>query len=90
MLLDKPNRRHFTAAARAAAAEARRRKREQALPREAPEVFVVRRPEAHLQFVWEIRRFGAVTIGRGDVGYASPRAARSAGLEVLPRFMEAP
>lgn len=90
MPLDKPNRRHFTEAARAAAAEARRRKREEALPRETPEVFVVRQPEAHLQFIWEIRRFGAVVLGRGEVGHASPRAARSAGLEVLSSFTEAP
>lgn len=90
MPFDKPNRRHFTEAARAAAAEARRRKREEALPRETPEVFVVRQPQANLQFMWEIRRFGAVVLGRGEVGYANPRAARSAGLEVLSSFTEAP
>lgn len=79
----KPTRRHFTAAAQAAAIEARRRKREAALPRDLPEVFVVRRPGAGLVFGWEIRRFGAVVLDAGSTDYSTMQGARSAGKSAL-------
>ena len=77
------SRRRFTDAARAAAVEARRRKREAAVPRETPEVYVVRLPGAHLQFGWEIRRFGALVIEKGATRHLTTRDARLAGQVVL-------
>ena len=80
MRIPKPSSgRHFTEAARAAAIEGRRRKREEALPRETPEVFVVRQTEESLQFGWEIRRFGAVVIDKSLTDYSTVQGARSAG-----------
>ena len=78
-----PSRRHFTDAARAAALEARRRKREAAIPRGTPEVFVVRLPGASLLFGWEIRRFGAVVLDRSRADYPTMRDAYVAGREAL-------
>ncbi|WP_237477572.1 hypothetical protein [Lichenibacterium dinghuense] len=78
-----PSRRHFTAAAQAAAIEARRRKRDLAKPRGTPELFVVRLGDERLPFGWEIRRFGAVVIDRGPLGFSTADAARSAGEEAL-------
>ncbi len=83
MLASRPSKRRFSEAARAAAMEARRRKREEAVPLDTPEVFVVRRPDAGLGYGWEIRRFGGVVIDREDVGYSTPGAARSAGVQAL-------
>ncbi len=83
MPLSEPTRRRFTDAARAAALEARRRKRETAIPRETPDVFVVRLPGAALQFGWEIRRFGAVVLDRSRADYATTRDAYAAGREAL-------
>lgn len=83
MPLKKPTRRHFTPAAQAAAIEARRRKREAAAPRDTPEVFVVRLPGTHLQFRWEIRRFGAVVLDRSSADYSTVLGARSAGHRAL-------
>ena len=80
---NKTNRRHFTDAARAAAAETKRRKRETALPRGVPEVFVVRRPIANLVFGWEIRRFGAVVLDKSRADYPTMQGARSAGEAAL-------
>ncbi|MBE7190301.1 hypothetical protein [Jatrophihabitans endophyticus] len=78
-----PSRRYFTETARAAAAEARRRKRDEALPPGTPEVYAIRLSDRHLRFGWEIRRFGGIVLHRGETGYASPAAARSAGLRAL-------
>lgn len=83
MPLCKPNRRHFTEAARVAAIEARRRKREETLPREAPDVFVVRLPGAALQFGWEIRRFGAIVLDRSHAEFSTSKAAYAAGRKAL-------
>lgn len=79
------SKRHFTDAARAAAVEARRRKRETAIPRQTPEVYVVRVPGACLQFGWEIRRFGAVVLERAETSYPTMQAARTAGETTLAR-----
>ncbi len=78
-----PSRRHFTDAARAAALVARRRKREAAVPREMPDVFVVRLSGAALRFGWEIRRFGAVVLDRSRADYPTTRDAYAAGREAL-------
>ncbi len=84
MICQKPaSRRRFTDAARAAAADARRRKREAAVPRETPEVYVVRLPGAHLQFGWEIRRFGAIVLDRGETRHSTTQGAWTAGKVVL-------
>lgn len=77
------SKRHFTEAARAAAAEARRRKREAALPKDVPEVFVVRLPSQRLTYGWEIRRFGAVIIEKGQVEHPTMSEARAAGERAL-------
>lgn len=79
------SRRHFTDAARAAAVEARRRKRETAVPRETPEIYVVRLPGAHLRFSWEIRRFGAVVLEKAETSYPTMQDARAAGETILAR-----
>ncbi len=84
MSTQKPaSKRHFTAAARAAAIEGRRRKREAAPPKDAPEVFVVRKPDNDLVFGWEIRRFGALVIEKGGAGYSTIHDARTAGESAL-------
>lgn len=82
-LLKRPTKRHFTDAARAAALEVRRRNRELALPKNIPEVFVVRLAAAHLSFGWEIRRFGGVVLDKSGMGYASMQEAHIAGCEAL-------
>lgn len=78
--------RSFTDAARAAALEARRRKREQALPRGIPEVFVVRGAVAGLGYGWEIRRFGGVVLETAQTGYSTMQGARSAGHVALSNW----
>ncbi len=83
MSLSKPNRRHFTPAARAAAIEERRRRWKATPPRDTLEVFVVRRSTANLVFGWEIRRFGAVVIDKSVPDYSSMQEARSAGEAAL-------
>lgn len=71
--------RRFTDAERAAAVEAQRRKRDEAEPPGTPEVFVVRLSGAHFPFGWEIRRFGALVLDRGQTGFATVDEARTAG-----------
>lgn len=85
MPLSKPTGRHFTEAARAAAIEGRRRKAAEAaaVPRDMPEVYVVRLQGAHLRFEWEIRRFGAVVLDRSITSYPTMQEARSAGEAAL-------
>ena len=83
MPLSNANRRRFTDAARAAALEARRRKREQALPRGIPEVFVVRGPAVSLGYGWEIRRFGRAVLDRSPTTYSPMPWPPSAGHSAL-------
>ena len=87
MPLSNANRRRFTDAARAAALEARRRKREQALPRGIPEVFVVRGPAVGLGYGWEIRRFGGMVLDSSSTNYSTMQGARSAGHSALNSAM---
>ena len=75
------NRRHFTEAARAAALIARRRKAENPVPVSTPAVFVTRLSDG--RFGWEIRRFGALVIRRGDMAYPTFLEARFAGERAL-------
>lgn len=83
----RPNRRHFTDAARAAAKEARRRKKEMQSDPNRPEIFVARAGPESRCFVWEIRRFGGVLLDRGTAPYDDAAEARSAGKRALNAFM---
>lgn len=77
-------RRHFTEAAREAALS--RRREIAAMPKEptgALALFVVRGAEHGNDYGWEIRRFGAIVVARGDHGFAGQVAARQAGEKAL-------
>ena len=75
--------RHIIEAARAAALETRRRKREAAVSREMPDIFVVRLPGTALRFGWESRA-GAVVLDRSRIDYPTMRDAYAAGRSALP------
>lgn len=75
----KPTRRYFTSAARAAAAEAIRRKKENAIPKDRPSVFVVRVPPTNKDYGWEIRRYGNIVLRRSAETFATLSEARIAG-----------
>ena len=81
----KSSRRYFTEAARAAAAEAKRLKRENAVPRDTPAVFVVRVPPANKMFGWEIRRFGSLVLTRSEDRFTTAADARAAGEAALAK-----
>lgn len=83
----RPNRRHFTDAARAAAKEARRRKKEMQADPNRPEIFVARAGPESRCFVWEIRRFGGVLLDRGTAAYEDVAEARMAGKRALSTFV---
>lgn len=85
----RPNRRHFTDAARLAAKEARRRKKEMQADPNRPEIFVARAGPESRGFVWEIRRFGGVLLDRATAPYDDAAEARSAGKRALSAFMVA-
>ena len=82
----RPNRRHFTDAARAAAKEARRRKKEMQADPNRPEIFVARAGPESRCFVWEIRRFGGVLLDRGTAPFEDAAEARLAGKRALSAF----
>ena len=75
-----------TASARAAAIEGRRRKHETAPSRDALTVFLVRGGTGSPTFGWEIRKFGAIVVQRGEVFHDSAAAARAEGEAALARL----
>ena len=75
---------YFTEAARAAAAQ--KRQERWATLHESfgkPEIYVVRAEEPKSGYVWEVRRYGGVTLARGHLTYTDPRAARRVGEAAL-------
>lgn len=79
-------RRRFTQAARDAALAKRRELA--ALPKDPAgslQVFVVRGADQSNAFVWEIRRFGAITVARSAGGFSDGQMARDAGEDTLQR-----
>lgn len=74
----------FSAAARLAAADKRReRSRLAALTFNEPAVFALRAPSAARGYVWEIRKFGGVSVVRGTDIYETAAQARNAGMAAL-------
>lgn len=80
----KQGRCYFTESARAAAAAKRREKIGlKAAMRDSLDVFVVRTDDASNRFVWEIRRFGALTVRQSPQSFDSATLAREAGEAAL-------
>ncbi len=74
----------FSAAARTAAAVKRReRSRLAAENFNEPMVFALRAPAPQQGYIWEIRKFGGVSMERGGQCYATAAEARQAGLKVI-------
>lgn len=70
-----------------AALAAKRRKAEEAGPKNAPTVFVVRHPDG--RFGWEIRRYGAFVLEQGSETFDNLPLARSAGELAMSRSPDA-
>lgn len=74
----------FTPAARLAAAAKRRERSDlAALNFHEPCVFALRAPSPDKGYVWEVRKFGGVSLRRSDDVYISAADARRAGMDAL-------
>lgn len=80
----KPDRRHFTEAARAAAAVARAKKAAlKAATKNDLEIFVLRRAADDQSYSWQIRKFGGVILFEAEMAYATPAEARRGAVDAL-------
>ncbi len=76
------NRGRWSDPERARAAAQRSRESRQAINPGEPTVFVLRMPHPSSLLAWEIRRYTAIVLARGE-GYATEDLARAAGQRAL-------